>query len=258
MLSVEVSGKHYDLCNDWQDITLEKFGELIAIEMPLKLKNKWLALLKKDDSLYEEFDRQVQFKDVVKSFPEYYGKILSFCSTIPQSVVDNIDWKIREQLFNEYFIHFCMTSLADFPLVKTEQGLAQYDPVLPKSFEFEGKTFFLPESLDRGGKLIPLGRESIVTFSEAADIEIALNEWSEKGIDSMAQVTAVYCLLEGEKHSDELVMERTEIFKKLPMSTVWEVFFCIVLLGLQSLISTRIFLKAQTERQEMQPESQGS
>ena len=252
MLKIEVAGAFYDICNEWKDLSLTKFGELISIEMPVKLRNRWLALLKRDDSLYEEFEKQVQYKDLVKAFPEYYGKILKFCSTIPQDVIERIDWKIREQLFNEYFIHFCVTGLSDLPLDKTPEGLAPYDPKLIKSFEFNGDTFYLPESLERGGQVTPMVKESILTFSEAADIEVALHEWSEKGIDAMAQVAAVYCLKEGEQHNDEIVLKRTEEFKNLSMCEVWEVFFCIVLLGLQSQIAMGIFSKQKKKRRQRQ------
>ncbi len=248
MLKIEVNEAHYDICNEWKDLTLAKFGELISIEMPTKLENKWKALLKQDDALYEEFDKQVFYKDVVKSFPEYYGKVLKFCSNIPQGVIERIDWRIREKLFNEYFIHFCISSLADLPLDRTPEGLSPYEPKLISSFEYEGETYYLPSSLERGGQLMPMVKESILTFSEAADIEIALHEWSEKGIEAMSQVIAVYCLKEGESHNDDLVIKRTESFKNLPMTEVWEVFFCIALLGLQSQIVTKTFSKVVTEK----------
>jgi len=249
MLKIDVKGVKYDLCNEWHDLTLAKFRELISIEMPAKFKSKWQALLKQDDTLYSELNKQITYKDIVKGFPAYYGQVLKFCSTIPQEIVDQIAWEVREQLFNEYLIKFSITGLADLPQDRDESGLFPYDAKLIESFEFDGETFFLPKSLERGGNITTLIDESIVTFSEASDIEIALHEWSEKGIDAMSQVIAVYCLKEGEKHSDKLVIERTEKFKDLPMDHVWEVFFCIVLLGLQSQVVTRIFSEAMEKAQ---------
>jgi hypothetical protein len=257
MLKIDVRGIKYDLCNDWHDITLAKFRELISIEMPVKLKRKWQALLKGDNTLYDELAKEIHYRDIVKTFPEYYGKVLKFCSTVPQDIIEQISWQIREQLFNEYLLKFAISGIADLPLDKDEKGLCDYNPKLIESFEFEGERFFLPKSLERGGAVTPLVDESILTFSEASDIEIALHEWAEKGIDAMSQVIAVYCLKEGEKHTDELVLERTEKFKTLPMSEVWEVFFYIVSLGLQSQIATGIFSKVmETVKSKQQLQSQ--
>lgn len=256
MLKIYVKGEKYDLCNEWHDLTLAKFKDLISIEMPVKFKKKWQALLKQDNVLYDELSKQIYYKDIIKAFPDYYGKILKFCTTIPQEIVEQISWQVREQLFNEYLLKFVITGLSDLPLDKDDTGLCPYNPKLIESFEFEGEKFFLPRSLERGG-ITPLVDETILTFSEAADIEIALHEWSEKGIDAMSQIIAVYCLKENEKHSDELVIERTEKFKDLPMPEVWEVFFCIVLLGLQSQIATGIFSKVmETIRLRQQPVNQ--
>jgi hypothetical protein len=116
----------------------------------------------------------------------------------------------------------------------TDKGIELYTPLKPYAFVFQGEQYYLPVSLMYGGNEIPLSKEKIRTFAEASDIDIALNEWAEKGIEGLAQVCAVYLRKEGEDHSDELVLERTEKFKELPMSVVWEVFFCIMQLGQES------------------------
>jgi hypothetical protein len=214
MLTVDIQGSSYKLADDWSDITLKQFGELCSLPVPNKLRERWRAYIE-DKEAPEDTHREI-----IKIYPSYYGKVIKILSDVPQKVIDCIEWSVRDKLFNEYLLKFAISTVSSFP---------QYDPVGARSFTLDGEEFFLPESL-RG---FPMTGEKIMTFSEASDIEIALNEWAEKGIDAMAQICAVYLRKKGEVHSDELVIQRTETFKELPMSVVWEVFFCIVILGWQ-------------------------
>jgi len=218
MLTVEIQGKEYKLCDNWSDLTLKTFGELCKIPIPTKLRDRWRAFIEDKEPPTDSH------RDIIKTYPAYYGKVIKLLSDIPDSVVNYIEWSVREKLFTEYLLKFSISTIASFP---------QYEPVHADSFKLNGEEYFLPVSLLYGGKSVPMAKEKIVTFSEASDIEIALQEWGEKGIEAMAQICAVYLRKAGESHSDELVIQRTEQFKELPMSAVWEVFFCIAILGWQ-------------------------
>lgn len=241
MLKVEIQGSDYKLCDQWDDITLTTFGDLCRIKLPDNLRARWRAFIE-DKEIPEDTHR-----DIVKTFPTYYGKVIKLLSDIPQPVVDSIEWSVREKLFNEYLLKFCISTVSSFP---------QYEPLQAKSFKLDGEEYFLPESLKHGGQNIPLAGETIGTFAEAADIEIALHEWSEKGVDAMAQICAVYLRKAGETHSDELVIERTEKFKELPMSVVWEVFFCILMLGWKYMEGIKIFSREEIKRLSTQLRNQ--
>jgi hypothetical protein len=259
MGTAEINGVKYPIYVSWEDLTLSKFKQVIDVPMPDRLRKRWQAILKKDDPLYNQIIAETTFKEIVKQFPKYYGEILGLCSEIPPEVIDRIDWRVREQLFNEYLLKFCITGLSDLPLDQDKDGLFPLTPKINDSFEYKGERYFLPRQLDRGGTFVPLVDEPILTFSEAADIEIALHDWAEKGIDAIAQIAAVYLRKEGEVHSDELVIERTELFKELPMDKIWIVFFCVVMLGVQSQIVTQTFLRIQAGTKLEQPhENPGS
>jgi len=245
MGTAEINGVKYPIYVTWSDLTLSKFKQVIDVPMPDRLRQRWQAILKKDDPLYQKIISETTYKEIVKEFPKYYGEILALCSDIPLEVINRIDWRVREQLFNEYLLKFCITGLSDLPLDQDKDGLFPLLVNMEESFEYKGERYFLPKQLDRGGTYIPLVDEPILSFSEAADIEIALHEWAEKGIDAIAQIAGVYLRKEGELHTDELVIERTELFKELPMDKIWMVFFCVVMLGIQSQIVIQTYSKIQ-------------
>ncbi len=228
MVSVTIGDTRYTLRNEWDDITLAEFRGLYAIPVPAKLRQRWGALI---GGMAKEYDAIVDtHREIVKVYPDYYGKVIAMMSDIPAEVLKYVDWSLRERLFNDYLWHFAATTLAPAPLIMDGQ-LRWMEPVKATGFTFKGEQYNLPESLFYGGREVPCKDEKIATFAEASDIDIALHEWGEKGIDAMAQVCAVYLRKPGEQHSDELVIERAEMFKELPMSAVWEVFFCIMQLG---------------------------
>ena len=228
MVTVTIRDVQYSLCDKWDDITLEEFQRLFDIPIPAKLRQRWEALIGGKEKEYDAIADT--HREIIKTYPEYYGKIIGRLSDIPEDVIKYIDWSLRERLFNDYLWQFVATTLAPGPLVMDGQ-LKWMESNKATGFIFEGETYNLPESLFYGGREVPCKDEKIVTFAEASDIDIALHEWGEKGIDAMASVCAVYLRRPGEQHSDKLVVERTELFKRLPMSAVWEVFFCIMQSG---------------------------
>lgn len=228
MIKVTISGKEYLLKNSWDDITLKDFQEVYHIAIPVKLKSRWLALI--GDKM-SDYDKIIDtHREIVKVYPEYYGKIIELLSDIPHDVIKYIDWSLRDKLFNDYLLHIAMSTIAPAPLQKNEV-IEWLKPYNATAFKFKDEQYNLPESLLYGGREIPCKDEKIISFAESSDIDIALDEWGEKGIDAMAGVCAVYLRKPGEEYSEQLTIERTELFKELPMSAVWEVFFCIVGLG---------------------------
>ena len=247
MVRVTVEGHDYSLRNEWGDITLSQYLAIAVIPLPVKLRRKWDSLMEGTDDYDKVKDT---YRDVIKNYPLYYGKVIGVLSDIPEKVIERIEWSVREQLFNDYLWYIAMSAISQVPLDKREK-VEYYDPIGAAAFTFKGETYYLPESLQYGGQKTPLAEERIVTFAEAADIEIALHDIAEKGIDGLAQLCAVYLRKKGEAHSDELVLQRMEMFKELPMTAVWEVFFCIMrlmrLLGEDTLSSLKVLLEQVPE-----------
>ena len=240
MVRVTVEGTDYSLRNEWGDITLAQYQALAAIALPPKLRKRWEALIDGSD----DYDKiKDTYRNVVKDYPAYYGKVIALLSDIPQKVVERIEWSVREQLFNDYLWYIAMSAISSLPLDKREK-VQYYEAIGATAFTFKGETYYLPEALEYGGQRTPLARERIVTFAEGADIEIALHDLAEKGIDGLAQLCAVYLRKKDEDHSDDLVLQRMDQFKELPMTAVWEVFFCIMRLMRQLGDDTLRSLKA--------------
>lgn len=251
MVRVTVEGTGYSLKNEWSDITLSEYLALATIPVPVKLRKRWEMLMTGSDEVVKD-----TYRNIVKDYPVYYGKVISLLSDIPQKVIERIEWSVREQLFNDYLWYLSMSAISQVPLDKREK-VDYFEPIGATAFTFKGETFYLPESLEYGGQKTPLAYERIVTFAEAADIEIALHDVAEKGIDGLAQLCAVYLRKKDEEHSDELVLSRIEQFKELPMTAVWEVFFCIMRLMQRLGSDTLSSLRGLLEQAQKQPEVAG-
>lgn len=252
MIAVKIEGSEYSLKDDWDDITLREFQDICRLSVPSKLKERYVALLSGDTAKYDQI--KDTYREVVKTHPKFYGEVIRLLSNIPKEVIDRIEWSVRTRLYSEYLLPFVETTLAPLPLEARDGKIEYYKPVGAKAFSLNGETFYFPESLMYGGREIPMAKEKIVTFAEASDIQIALHEWGEQGIDAMAQVCAVYLRKEGEQHTDELVLQRMEQFKDLPMSVVWEVFFCTTELGLRYASDLQAFSQEAAPRAVMQLE----
>ena len=73
-----------------------------------------------------------------------------------------------------------------------------------------------------------MANEKMVTFAEAADIDLAIRELRNDGVIRFPIFMGIYCRKEGEDYKESIALERAELFKKLDMSIAWSLFFCIV------------------------------
>ena len=88
MLTVTIQGKEFLLCDTWSDLTLSKFGELCSLKMPDKLKAKYRAMIDGEEQ------KPDNHRDLVKTYPKYYGEVIKLLSDIPQDVIDSIEWSV--------------------------------------------------------------------------------------------------------------------------------------------------------------------
>ena len=88
-------------------------------------------------------------------------------------------------------------------------------------FEHGGVVYHLPESkIDYFGNEAPLAS---ATFSEV--VECFELEKSNTFIPSLPFILAILCKPYGEQYDDQLVSDRSESFKTLPMNIVWSIAF---------------------------------
>jgi hypothetical protein len=241
MIRIQVLDNEYNLLNTWEDITLERFQRLCALKIPEKYGEYIKACFSEKEGIYEKALTTLSNKDLIKTFPEYFGEVIFTLSDIPREIIDRLHRIIREQLYETYFYPFVVSVFAGIPLQFEDSKLIRSPRFERDSFWFDDERNFFPQSLVYVSIEVPMYKETILTFSEASDIEVAINEWGSKGVDSVAQMIAVYCRREGEQYNPEAVLERIPKFKNLPMTIIWEVFFYITELGARSVVAMLLY-----------------
>ena len=98
-----------------------------------------------------------------------------------------------------------------------------YEPRNIREFEFEGVKYLLPKfSSDGFGGMLPMAEETTEAFAESNDLYMAL----ENPYQALPFIVAILCRPEGEPYDELKARERAEVFKGLPCSVAFEVFFC--------------------------------
>lgn len=229
MITLTIDEIEYHAPQDWGEMTLAKFIELCNIEIPEKLRNLWMAsaLDPPDDEVYKKADEVIGVEETHKIFPDYFGKVMGCLTDLPQEVIDRVDGALREQFFNTHLRHFIYSSFARYPVHIVNGKLEMYDPPYKTSFVLNDVVYYLPRDLKVYGESIPLGRERAITFTEASDIQVALQNMAEGAAHRLPMFVAIYCRPEETEYSEEGTLEREKLFMDLSMEEVWRVFFCI-------------------------------
>ena len=238
MINAEIHGKVYQVCSEWGDITLGKFIELAEISIPEKLERSWIAsaglnvdgkkekkaALKESEAANNAFTEA----DLVKFFPAYYGKVLTVLSEVPKKVVTNIHSDLRASFFEDWHKGFALSLIYSSPVTIAGKGVKLYHPEEIADFELEGETYHFPGSLKLYDELIPMANETVISFAEAADIDLAILDLRSQGVKRFPILMGIYCRKKGETYDEQMALKRAEWFKSAKMDTVWSLFFCIV------------------------------
>ena len=238
MRKVELRGKWYQACDEWNDLTLEKFIELSQIEVPEKLERLWIASsmintdIEKDrkaaEKEYKAANAAITEKDIVKVFPIYYGKVIQLLTEIPEEVVDLMHHATRVDMFDQLLRGFALSLVYSAPVIIMDGEAQIYEPPEMKTFKLKGEEYQFPKSLRLYGDLIPMADEEVAPFAEAADIDLAIRELRRDGVQRFPLFMAIYCRKEGEAYEEKIALQRAELFKQASMEVVWSLFFCIV------------------------------
>jgi hypothetical protein len=230
MIQISVNNKRFKGVYTWSDITLQKFCDLAAIPMPEGYEDFILAegnytpetADKTADSLATLTDEQVN-----DLFPEYYKKVIQCLSNIPAETIDTISTDDINALYEYYFKPFVVSLFFHVPVINFMGEVKQYQPEMIKKIRIGLQTFRLPETLNIMGQEIPLAKEPIITYTEASDIFSGM-KITKNDVKRLGLFMAIYCRKRGERYEELKTLERQSLFMKVPMSTVWSVFFYTV------------------------------
>lgn len=235
MISVRANDKVFDLISDWSEVSLADFIELSKIEIPDKLLRLYQASAKMNTSSerqkniakreWDAVNEEITEQDLIKSFPEYYGRVISLLSTMPEDIIDLLTGEQRTILFDNYFRQFVLSLFMNYPLKQTGSEMELYDPPKITRFKLNKEEYLFPANLMVGGTEIPLGTEPIISFAEAADIDLAIRGLSQGGASQFPLFMSVYCRKEGEEYNQISTLKRQDEFLDAKMDVVWSLFF---------------------------------
>lgn len=217
--------KDYLFPETWEDIRLDQAVDLFKVKVPEVLKTYW------KQSLEEKPIDEFSFKDLNKTLPEYYGRVLCAWG-VPLKVVKKIRMADRCFLYDSFFSDIIL-------------GL-NYSPLYtPKGIEFimcDKEKLYLPKDKSILGTKVPMAYESTWNFTEQADLVIYSKELEGGVYEVLANIASIMCRPMGEEYDEDVSLKRAETLKTMNMSDAWEVFFCLIKLCDMQLQQDLMFL----------------
>lgn len=212
-----INKKEYTLAVYWQSMTLNQAERIAALEyesdvIDSAIKAAWL-----------EHDRQQL---------DYIVDVLAILSDCPKDVLRHTEPIHIGVLFDA--VVMLVDGLFNF-------NLEAYVPKGVEKIRWKGNTYILPENLTLENEIMACFKEPAKNITEAGNFVSMIHEMKYKGISVMKYICAYYLKRPGDGIiTDELAAERAELFKELPMSIVWEVFFCTYFSFINSAINFRL------------------
>tara|TARA_R100001594_G_scaffold64524_1_gene98824 strand:+ start:2527 stop:3198 length:672 start_codon:yes stop_codon:yes gene_type:complete len=195
------AGEHeFTVPEEWSEITLEKYAVFIDAVNELQKK------LKEDDN------EDIGFYQIVLEYREYFNKLFHTFTGIEPSIIDRIK---ADNIYTTYM--YIMNFLKE----------PEYNKI--DSFTFKKKKYYLPKSkVDYFGNEIEMAEASFGEVVEAMQIQEMDKSFQENNFKVLPYQIAMLCRRKGEDYNDQIVKERAEVFKDLPMDVVWQVAFFLI------------------------------
>lgn len=197
------------------------FYDTVKASMPDKLSTIYTLQTQKKTTVQqealEEAYKELNNADMRKHFPRFYGICLEALSDIPSDVMERVLWDDRTATYKQMAEHFVLGMMfGDYSQIENI-----------KEIEFNEETLLLPITDKVLNMTIPMAGEPIITFTEAADLQIYSEDMAGGKFGVAANIVSILCRPEGEAYNEKVSLKRAEGLKELTMDKVWEVFFCI-------------------------------
>ncbi len=222
---VEINGQEYKHKERWDELTLADCADLYPVidDIPDELHKYYeITLLKEGEdreSALRELEESLTDEHYLRTFPEYYGKVLVALSNIPEDVMSQVLWDSRELTFKVHSEKFVIGMLF-MPLD------LNYDNF--KKFTFKKVTYHTQKEEEILGKFIPMKGAETIEFLEASQMMTNAKNLEGGVYERGAHIIAILCRPKGEEYDEKKMLKRAEIFKDLPMSVVFQVFFSLL------------------------------
>ena len=230
MIRIFIGKKRYRGVYRWDDMTLQRFCDLAAIEMPEGYEAYILADGKFSvDNIdqYIEAVSKITDKQIKEDFPAYYRKVIECLTNIPYKKVMLMSSEQIGDLYEYYFKPFVTSLIYHTPVIHFMGQIIQYEPEKFRKFRIGMNIFRVPKTVNILEQDIPLADEPIITYTEASDIFRGM-KISKDDVKRLALFMSIYCRKRGEKYDERKALQRQRIFMGAPMSVVWSVFFYTV------------------------------
>lgn len=219
MIVIEINGDRYNTPVSWEEITLSRAASVHDLfkEIPKELFELYKAVYERKSNEVIKMQQEFTDEQIFKVFPEFYGKIMSAVSDIPDDVMSKVDTLSRQSTYSDHYewiVYGLLFTPSDIEL----RGI--------KEFKHNGVWYFLPKSgkqLD--GSELPGINIIAGEFAQSADVMRIAKGLDNGNYSLMANYIAILCREEGKPYDEQEAIERAEGFKDLPMSVVWEVYF---------------------------------
>ena len=203
----KIEGNQYAIKNEWREVTIRDAEKLKAIELPEYFKR----IYKEDDKEERvKLVSELTDKDLDVVIPDVQSEVLCLLSDIPRDIVFRLEANALREVYNEILapIHLGIVFYAPAKVEKIEH------------FKIGKVTYKLPFKTNILGNDVPMYTETALPFCDAL-------EFTKANIEGLSSIVAILCRPENEKYKEENTLKRSEMFKDLPMSIAWNVFFIL-------------------------------
>lgn len=227
MLTIDINGTNYNVCDAWGDITIERADRLLKLRLPDGLRDVYNVAFNPGGMTPEEHEQKVaevtermSFDDQYHNVPKYMFRVVELLSDIPVDVLKKVDVMSVRTLYHSYLRKF---------VEGVNYQPTDYEPPSIEHFDFEGVRYYLPTSKNILGVNVPCIDMTALEFAESTDLMSQLARADgEKDFTRYANVISIMCRPDGEPYDEGLALARAERFKGLTMDVVWSVFFSLI------------------------------
>lgn len=220
-MKFKIENKQYKLKTAWEDITLRQAIELLKFDV--------------DEKTLEKLHTEEDVDKFTSSEMEYMRKVVNYLSTPNISKLNQID---------NAFIYVLYSLCSHLVFNLYNMNVETYIPRGIEEITFKKTKYYLPEVLKVNDETIVGYKERSKFVTEGNNLMNVIAEHKGKGLEALNLLAALYLKEDkDEVYDDERVAKRAELFMDLPMSVVWEVFFCIYYSYLNYVIASKVSLE---------------